>query len=668
MVKNSEFMSLLLSGSDGFGWVCAFTGNPGNDKDARWYGRPWAPSPQSLEYVDGLDHANAYFCVAELKETEPGRRSRTKANFKRLRALVGDDTVDGALMGTPTWILETSPGKVQSGVMIDPTDPDAADPALVDAVKQRMYELKLMGDISGNNSVRYVRLPNGLNMKPRESGNFSHRMLVWNPGQVLSLADACAVFGMDLDELRSRVKPVATDAIIFGDVGQDQLMAECMHSVINNVDYHESLNRIGASLSASGMHPGAQVNFLRGLMSSCQSPRKDTWQDRYNDIPRAVETGWKKFGKPLIEPLAAPGEDKDKTPLLLRYGDMSDSLDPPEWLVRGWLEAGCMSMLYGPSGTGKSFATLDMACCVASGTRWRGHEVKQGPVVIVVGEGQGGIKRRIRAWEQKTGISLKGAPLYVTSKSVQFLNPAAAAELVAAVDGVVATMEGEMPALVAIDTLARNFGPGDENSTEDATAFVECLDAHIRRRYGCHVLLVHHTGKDSSAGARGSSVFRAAMDQEFSISPKAYGQVIQLEGKKMKDGPIPKPLNFRLEIIVLGEDWYGEDITSAYLDSVTSEWDEIIIEKATLKVTVGQVLDLRDGDVAPSQGRIAEAFGVSRKLGETAYGRLKDRGLLDDAVTHATARKKLSAKAMKLLSDAGRLLGSGQEQADGGDA
>ena len=57
----------------------------------------------------------------------------------------------------------------------------------------------------------------------------------------------------------------------------------------------------------------------------------------------------------------------------------------------------------------------DMAIHVALGRRWRGHEVKQGPVLLIVGEGQKGIERRVAAWaryhlgeDQLPG----GTPLY----------------------------------------------------------------------------------------------------------------------------------------------------------------------------------------------------------------------------------------------------------------
>jgi len=67
------------------------------------------------------------------------------------------------------------------------------------------------------------------------------------------------------------------------------------------------------------------------------------------------------------------------------------------------------------------------------------------------------------------------------------------------------------PTLIIIDTLARSFGPGDENSTTDMGAFVKACD-RLRAETGACVLVVHHTGKDVEKGARGSTALTGAAD------------------------------------------------------------------------------------------------------------------------------------------------------------
>jgi Bifunctional DNA primase/polymerase, N-terminal len=55
-------------------------------------------------------------------------------------------------------------------------------------------------------------------------------------------------------------------------------------------ELHASLRDLAAKLIASGMSAGAAVNFLRAQLNASNAPRDDRWQDRYNDIPRLVES------------------------------------------------------------------------------------------------------------------------------------------------------------------------------------------------------------------------------------------------------------------------------------------------------------------------------------------------------------------------------------------
>ena len=46
--------------------------------------------------------------------------------------------------------------------------------------------------------------------------------------------------------------------------------------------------------------------------------------------------------------------------------------------------------------------------------------------------------------------------------------------------------------IIVLDTLARNFGDGDENSTGDMNRFVSAVGRMIER-FGCAVVVVHHS-------------------------------------------------------------------------------------------------------------------------------------------------------------------------------
>ena len=66
--------------------------------------------------------------------------------------------------------------------------------------------------------------------------------------------------------------------------------------------------------------------------------------------------------------------------------------------------------------------------------------------------------------------------------------------------------------MLVVDTLSRaTQGQMDENSNSEAARLISQLDL-IRENSGVHILLVAHSGKDSTKGLRGASSIRAALD------------------------------------------------------------------------------------------------------------------------------------------------------------
>ncbi|TFH43867.1 MAG: hypothetical protein E4H01_11535, partial [Lysobacterales bacterium] len=70
--------------------------------------------------------------------------------------------------------------------------------------------------------------------------------------------------------------------------------------------------------------------------------------------------------------------------------------------------------------------------------------------------------------------------------------------------------------LIIVDTLARTFAGGNENSSEDMGAFIAIID-YLREKTDSAILAVHHSGKDTSRGTRGHSSLFGAVDAEFEV-------------------------------------------------------------------------------------------------------------------------------------------------------
>jgi hypothetical protein len=225
-----------------------------------------------------------------------------------------------------------------------------------------------------------------------------------------------------------------------------------------------------------------------------------------------------------------------------------------KYMIKGVLPRATLGVLFGESGSGKSFITLDMCIAIALGQPWRGKRTKQGRVVYVVSEGAAGFRNRVIAYLKHYGIDPATVPLDILNDTPSLLWKDDAQALIKAIHAT-----GEPPTLVVIDTLAQSMAGANENASEDmGKALAHCKGIH--KSTGAMVLLVHHSGKDSSKGARGWSGMRAAADVELEVTRSAQGRALRTT--KQKDGADFEAWGFDLEVVNIGEDEDGDQITS----------------------------------------------------------------------------------------------------------
>jgi AAA domain len=226
---------------------------------------------------------------------------------------------------------------------------------------------------------------------------------------------------------------------------------------------------------------------------------------------------------------------------LVSDGSVED-LDDPTWIIDRVVPEGALVVPYGPPKHGKSFVTIDQAMSVATGTPWApsehhnwggGFTVQRGPVLYVVAEGVGGLKRRRRAWLEHHGLDDGGDMHWITAP----VNLTDAGQ----VDAFLKVAELVEPVMVVFDTLARCSGGIDENSPRDMGQVIEGID-RIREETGAAVLTPHHTGKDLSKGLRGHSALHGALDASFQITRD--GSSITWRCTDMKDAPEPSAMTF----------------------------------------------------------------------------------------------------------------------------
>ena len=267
----------------------------------------------------------------------------------------------------------------------------------------------------------------------------------------------------------------------------------------------------------------------------------------------------------LAEDLAAQErEARRKTlPRFPLYRAGTRELMPPDWLVDGFLERGAFGLIFGEPETGKSFIALDLAASIATGASWHGRNARSGPVVYLAGEGHAGIDRRLEAWRIAHRFdSLAPFPLYLSEIPASLAD----AELMERLDVALADVAAEngAPALLVLDTWARNLG-ADENSTPDVAQAIAALD-RLRAPYRCASLVVHHPGIGDKTRSRGNGALRGALDVEYRAT-RGADDLIRLECLKSKETERPGSLAFRLRSVDLGiVDEHGRPVLSAVVE------------------------------------------------------------------------------------------------------
>lgn len=215
------------------------------------------------------------------------------------------------------------------------------------------------------------------------------------------------------------------------------------------------------------------------------------------------------------------------------------------WLIDGFIIKDTLTALVGKPSSGKSLIALSMAASVATGTDWHGHKAQKGAVFYLAGEGQWGISRRLKAWEQHNNVSLTDAPLYLSNHSVMLDDAKSVLELIDIISA-----SGEHPSLIVIDTVQRSFS-GDENSASDMSKFIAGCDLLRQSFPNCVILLAHHAGHSENR-ARGSSAFHASLDTSYMINDD--GTVKRMVQNKTKDGKPAAPIGFEVVEVNIFDD------------------------------------------------------------------------------------------------------------------
>jgi hypothetical protein len=314
-------------------------------------------------------------------------------------------------------------------------------------------------------------------------------------------------------------------------------------AMIPNVEYGTWIS-VGQNLKPWG-ETGRQIWFAWGETNFSAFDAEEAaakWEsfDGSRSDPRAIFRKAEAHG--WVNPWRSKPERKaasDKTFEVITAAEFVQRVQVLKWLVDKlvpWAEFG---MIYGESGSGKSFFVLYMLVCIALGRPFFDRETRKARVGVVVAEGSAGFRNRLIVIAEQFGVSVNDIPMLVLADRPNFLSEDAdaVARAFVAAGGV---------DVIVIDTLAAVSAGANESSSEDMGAIIAgCQRLHGAT--GAMVITVHHSGKDQSKGARGWSGLRAACDVEIEVLRDGHER--QAEVTKLKDGE--EGIKFRFELQVL---------------------------------------------------------------------------------------------------------------------
>lgn len=325
---------------------------------------------------------------------------------------------------------------------------------------------------------------------------------------------------------------------------------------------------------------------------------------------------------------------------LLKLAALREASAAVRWLVKHVVPADSIGMLFGGSGTFKSFIALDAALHVAHGMPWLGRKTAQGPVVYIAAEGGAGLWSRVHAWHRARNLSWSVAPLYVVPAALDLT-----ADAWQVVDA--AQLLGVTPSLVVVDTLSQTYA-GEENSANEMAAYLRELGARFRGLWACSVMIIHHSGHQATERPRGSSAIRANLDYLLGVSRDEKEMLATVNCLKQKDGELFDDATFSMKVEQLGDDEDGDPVTSLVAYHLSSE-DEIMraqqgeqaagrggrqqifmtlvqngMEEKTLRKAFYEELGVTDADVRKKAYYRARDAAVRQKLIEVVEGVIID--------------------------------------------
>lgn len=318
------------------------------------------------------------------------------------------------------------------------------------------------------------------------------------------------------------------------------------------------------------------------------------WRDHWPGVEEGNDvTDWRNKAGGTVEKLFEIVDKlPDWSPLppetklnALRFLDLDKPRRRLQWLIKGVMTRGEMSIWYGDWGTGKSFLLLDASFSVARGILWMGQRTQQGLVIYQAGEGEIGFTNRMLAYRQHNDIPAdEDVPFVALPARINLFEDDKDTDKVIEEIKAWRTFYDLDLELVVLDTFSAASTGANENAGDDVGRVMQRA-RRIAIETGAHVAIVHHVPKGGTT-PRGHSSFLGNVDSAIFVEnveqpheeidqdgTRRARSLHQMTVSKQKDAESRLSRQFVLPQIIIGKDGDGENITSCVVREVGSRVD-----------------------------------------------------------------------------------------------
>ncbi len=252
---------------------------------------------------------------------------------------------------------------------------------------------------------------------------------------------------------------------------------------------------------------------------------------------------------------------------------------PTPYLVERMLPLPSLNIFYGPPGTMKSMALMDLAMCVAIGRPWLalGGGVSFGCQKATVlwldlDQGEGILLERLAAIGRAQGADPEKAQFYWKSLPQEGLD----LEDVGQVEELLGLVRCIEAKLVCIDNLGVAKGRADEN--RDQMIPVMYRLRQLAERSGSAVVVLHHSRKESGyksrfgEAVRGHNSITGALDLALEFEREEQEALVRLKTGKGRRRPLA-PFTIQLQVEHFAE---SDDLRRAWFEGVADEEEKTV--------------------------------------------------------------------------------------------